>query len=113
MKFVLSFLWLLFPLLSWGGCDALNLIAERYQDLIPSSESVYKVVDTNRVYFYSAPNEECKIKNLFIINGDLINLYAEYKGFSSVVFFKKNGEPVSGWIHSKSILPTSKGDGPE
>lgn len=113
MKTVLFFLWLLFPLLSWGGCDELNLIAERYQDLTPASESVYKVVDTNRVYFYSAPNEECKIKNLFIIKGDLINLYAEYKGFSSVVFFKENGGPVSGWIHSKSILPTGKGDGPE
>lgn len=50
---------------------------------------------------------------IYLLSRGVINLYAEYKGFSSVVFFKENGGPVSGWIHSKSILPTGKGDGPE
>lgn len=94
-------------------CSVINDDAERKQSKILSSESGYVVADTQRVYFYSAPDEACKIKGLFVINGDQVNLYAEYKDFSSVVFFKKDGEPVSGWIHSESVKPTGTGVGPE
>jgi len=98
---------------SWAGCDDVNSVAERYQVLVPTSESGYVVNDTKRVYFYSAPDEKCKIKGLFIVYGDLINLYAEYQGFSSVIFFKENGDSVIGWVHSKSIKTTGTGGGPE
>ncbi|WP_143468265.1 hypothetical protein [Kosakonia pseudosacchari] len=113
MKFIFGLSLLLSSFLSWGGCDEINAIAERHQDLTPSSDSGYVVADTHRVYFYSAPDETCKMKGLFIINGDQITQYAEYKGFSSVIFLKKDGEPVSGWIHSKTIKPTGTGIGPE
>jgi len=89
-------------------CTIINNEAEDKQSKIPPSESGHVVSDTNRVYFYSAPNETCKIKNLFIINGDKVNIYAEYK-FFSLISFKKKGQLVSGWIHSKSIKPTGTG----
>jgi hypothetical protein len=94
-------------------CVAINNDAEGELSKTPSSESVYVVTDINHVYFYSAPNEVCKIKDLFIIKGDTVKLQAEHKGFSSVVFFKKDGESVSGWIHSKSIKSTVTGVGAE
>lgn len=101
------------PFLSWGGCENVNALAEKERYSIPSSESGYVVSDAHRVYFFSAPDDNCKIKGLFIVNGDLVDAYADYKEFSYVIFFKKNGDPVEGWIHSKSIKPTGTGIGPK
>ncbi len=108
----LLFILLLAPLMSWAGCAEINSVAEQNQILIPTDESGYVVNDTNRVYIYSAPNEDCKINELFIVHGDLINAYADYQGFSSVMYFKKNGDTVSGWVHSDSIKSTGTGVGP-
>ncbi|UAN18876.1 MULTISPECIES: hypothetical protein [Enterobacterales] len=108
----LFFVLLFAPLMSWGGCAEINSVAEQNQTLIPTNESGYVVNDMHRVYFYSAPDEGCKIKGLFIVRGDLINVYADYQGFSSVMFFKKNGDTVSGWVHSDSIKSTGTGVGP-
>jgi len=112
MKYGLLFIILFIPIISWGGCVEINSSAEQYQTLNPTNESGYVVIDNSRVYFYSAPDERCKIKGLFIVHGDLVNSYADYQGFSSVMYFKKNGDIVSGWIHSNSIKPTGTGVGP-
>lgn len=112
MRFLLfSFLFLI-SFLSWGGCADINAAAENEQVLIPSYESGYVVSDRERVYFYSAPDESCKIKDVFIVNGDFVNSYADYQGFTSVMYFKKNGDVVNGWVHSKSLKPTGTGVGP-
>ncbi|WP_337262101.1 MULTISPECIES: hypothetical protein [unclassified Serratia (in: enterobacteria)] len=108
-----ALLFLITSFLSWAGCDEINSLAERYQSIISSNESGYVVSGNKKVYFYSAPDEGCKIKGLFIVKGDLVNAYADYKGFSSIMYFKKNGEQVSGWIHSDSIKPTGTGIGPK
>jgi SH3-like domain-containing protein len=100
------------PLSSWGDCKEINAISEQFQSIIPTSESTYVVIGHGKNYFYTAPDESCKLKNLFIIKGDIVNVYAEYKDYSSVLYFKKNGDPVSGWIHSDSIKSTRTGVGP-
>lgn len=108
----LLFTLLLSPVASWGGCAEINSTAEQNQTLVPTNESGYIVNDKSRVYFYSAPDDRCKIKDVFIVYGDSINSYADYQGFSSVIFFKKNGDTISGWVHSDSIKPTGTGVGP-
>lgn len=113
MRFFLFVLFFVVSFLSWGGCNDINALAEKERYSIPSSESGYVVSDEHRVYFFSAPDDNCKIKGLFIVNGDLVDAYADYKEFSYVIFFKKNGVPVEGWIHSKSIKPTGTGIGPK
>lgn len=92
-------------------CNELNNIATEKGVQIPSEKSGYKV-NVGRSYFYTAPNDKCKNKKLFVVNGDLINSYLNYNGFSSVIYFKKNGESVSGWVHTDSITPTGTGIGP-
>lgn len=112
MKTLFLLFFLVCSFSSWGECHDINSRAEIYQNVISTSESGYVVSDNARVYFYSAPDERCKIKDLFIIHGDLVDVYSEYKGFLSVIFFKKNGETVDGWVHSSSIKPTGTGIGP-
>ena len=113
MRLILFLSFLVSSFLSWGECSDINISAEQKQSLNSTAESNYIVKYKSRVYFYSAPDEMCRIKNIFIIKNDVVSVYAEYKGFSSVMFFRKNGDPVSGWIHSDSIEPIGTGVGPK
>lgn len=94
-------------------CSDINKIAAKRQEKTPSDNSGYVIKNAGRTYFYSAPDERCKIKELFIVQGDLVNVYADYNGFSSIMYFKKNGVPVTGWVHSDTLKPTRTGIGPK
>ncbi|EMO5717048.1 hypothetical protein RVW00_002023 [Enterobacter bugandensis] len=94
-------------------CSGANRIAAAMQKKIPSDNSGYVIHNAGRTYFYSAPDESCKIKDLFLVQGDLVNAYADYNGFSSIMYFTKNGDPVSGWIHSDTLKPTRAGIDPK
>lgn len=109
---IIIMLLVILPTYSWAGCDEINNAAEVKQAIVPSDESGYKVTNKGRTYFYSAPDVNCKIDGVFIIHGDSVNVYAEYNGFSSVIFFKKDGSSVDGWIHSNAISATGTGIGP-
>lgn len=93
-------------------CGELNNIATKNGEQISSESSGYKV-SAGRSYFYTAPNEKCKNKDLFIVKNNMVNAYLNYNKFSSVIYFKKNGESVSGWVHTDSITPTGTGIGPK
>lgn len=61
----------------------------------------------NRVYFHSAPANECKIKNLFIIPNDSVVAYQEYKNQNKtwlyVMFIAKDGTDTEGWIQENNL----------
>lgn len=94
-------------------CSNANKIAATKQGKIPTDNSGYVIKNAGRTYFYSAPDESCKIKDLFIVQGDLVNVHAEYNEFSSITYFKKNDAPISGWIHSDTLKPTRTDIGPK
>ncbi|MCG0458849.1 hypothetical protein L6R44_22550 [Enterobacter cloacae complex sp. ECC445] len=94
-------------------CSDADNIAAKKQEKIPSDNSGYVIKNTGRTYFYSAPDESCRIKDLFIVQGDLVNVYADYNGFSSIMYFKKNGNPITGWVHSDTLKPTNTDVGPK
>ncbi|MBV8044014.1 hypothetical protein [Pluralibacter sp.] len=94
-------------------CSDADNIAAKKQEKIPSDNSGYVIKSTGRTYFYSAPDESCRIKDLFIVQGDLVNVYADYNGFTSIMYFKKNGNPITGWVHSDTLKPTKTGVGPK
>lgn len=93
-------------------CGELNHVATEKGERISSEDSGYKV-SIGRAYFYTAPNEKCKSKGVFIVRNDLVNAYLKYNKFSSIIYFKKNGESVSGWVHTDSITSTGTGIGPK
>ncbi|WP_449551247.1 hypothetical protein [Lelliottia amnigena] len=94
-------------------CSNTNKTAPTDQEKIQSDDSGYVIKNAGRTYFYSSPDESCKIEDLFIVQGDLVNVYADYNGFSSIMYFKKNGVPITGWIHSDTLKPTKTGIGPK
>ncbi|BES85902.1 hypothetical protein PEC302107_25010 [Pectobacterium araliae] len=114
MSKIFYFLFFVFSLFSeevFAACGEINSSAEVEQDLFKTSDSGYIVIE--RTYLYSAPNENCKLKNTFLIGGDKIDVYAKYAGFFSMMYLKKNGEPVMGWVHSSSVRPIGVGIGPD
>ncbi len=106
---------LFIPFFSYANsfCDRLNRDVEREQYYINSDESGYKVKTRGRTYFYSAPSEVCKLNHVFIIRSNHVDVQAEYNGYSSVIFFKKDGNPIQGWVKTDSLIPTGTGIGPK
>lgn len=89
-------------------CDEVQINAQQEQDRIPFDESNYKVTSKSRLYFYSAPNEKCKLNDLFIVKGDLVNAYSVYGDFISIMYFQKNGNSINGWVKLNGVAPVSK-----
>lgn len=56
-----------------------------------------------RAYFYSAPNEKCKIDDLFLIPKDKLNLLQNRGAFSFVAYRRQNGELIKLWMKSDRI----------
>ncbi|TLD84804.1 hypothetical protein [Helicobacter sp. MIT 05-5294] len=56
-----------------------------------------------RAYFYSAPDEKCKINDLFLIPKDKINLLQNKGEFSFVAYKRQNGEFIKLWIKSDRV----------
>jgi len=66
------------------------------------------VTGTGRLQFYSAPNERCAMKGVFVIPKDKLISYAQTDdGWTSVMYINpRTGDDVSGWVRSKRLKPT-------
>lgn len=93
-------------------CSKLSTKADDERAIIQSSESGYKASGKGRVYFYSAPSEKCRIKNTFIIPGDLVNAYADFGDYTYIMYFTKDGKDVEGWVRTDRLVETGTGIGP-
>lgn len=93
-------------------CDKFENDRQEQQIIIPSYKSTYKVIADGRLYFYSAPDKECKIKGLFIIKNDIVDAYKIDGDFIFVMFFTKDNKSVEGWVDIRGVAATGSGVGP-
>jgi hypothetical protein len=70
-----------------------------------------KVIGKGRLYFYSAPDTKCRIKNTFIIPNDRVEAYGEYGDFTEVIYWGAKGDGVEGWVPSARLTETRTGIG--
>ena len=59
-----------------------------------------------RLFFYFVPDQACRLAHTFVIAGDTLIAHSEFKGWTSVMFTKPNGDPAMGWVSSKRLRPT-------
>lgn len=106
-------LWVL-PLTTLAAdyCEKVAEQVESNRGLIPAYMSGYKVVGEGRLYFYSAPDQKCKLKNIFIIPGDKVDALADYEDYTFVVYTTAKGKDVEGWVESGRLKETGTGIGP-
>ena len=63
----------------------------------------FAVTDGPRLFFYSAPDAACRLADKFVIAGDSLIGYSEFEGWTSVMFTKPNGDPVTGWVRGERL----------
>ncbi|WP_162982262.1 hypothetical protein [Helicobacter labacensis] len=78
----------------------------RFKDQTLQTYPLKTIGGKDRAYFYSAPNNHCKINNLFLIPRDRVYLLQQQGTFSFVAFRRKDGEIVKLWIKSVSVSST-------
>ncbi|EJM5003072.1 hypothetical protein R4O66_000066 [Salmonella enterica] len=114
IKIILSILLYSFCCYSFANdfCSDLSKKAEKEQAYIDHSMNIFKVVSKTRLYFNSAPSEQCKINNLFLVNGDVVSGYTTLNGYLFASYFKKNGDSVDGWLKLSDLKNTGYTSGP-
>ncbi|MFO1519535.1 MAG: hypothetical protein U1F57_07755 [bacterium] len=89
--------------MAWADCSKLNDEATAKAAAFYPRES-YSVTGSGRLYFYSAPSSECREEKTFVIPGDSLVLYSEYKGWYNVGFFNtKTGNDAFGWVKPERL----------
>ena len=68
-----------------------------------SPRLTYEVAGSERLYFYTAPNEKCINKNSFVILNDVLFTYEEFGAWTQVMFNSKTGEPTFGWVKTQRL----------
>lgn len=112
-----SLIWL--PLLVSMGieaasqCEDIDHNSYRGQVNIKPANSGYEVFGEGRLYFYSAPDDQCISKNIYMVRGDQVDAYAEYNNYLFVIYFTKVGHEVSGWVKKNRLKSTHQGVGLE
>ncbi|WP_145916147.1 MULTISPECIES: hypothetical protein [Dickeya] len=84
-------------------CEGLNLYAADNGKVITGNTSAYTVSGKDRLYFYFGPNDECLNKRVFIVPGDRVTAYREWKGFYSITYYNKAGGMFEGWVKSDRL----------
>ncbi len=88
------------------GCEAFNKSITVEESSIPDNKSERIIIGSERLYFHSAPIEECKAKDLFIVPGDKINATSDYGKFTLIKYNSKSrGVIVTGWVYTDKLKP--------
>ncbi|SQI26960.1 Uncharacterised protein [Salmonella enterica subsp. arizonae] len=67
-------------------CENYGRKSEVSQTYINPDNTSFEVVSTKRLHFFSSPNKDCKIKDLFLVPGDIITGHTEYNGYVSASY---------------------------
>lgn len=86
-----------------ANCENIQRIAqEKETQFIPRQG--YRVNGKGRLYFYSAPDEKCRMKGIFVIGGDELIAYSEYHGWYGIMYMNNNtGDVYQGWVRPERL----------
>lgn len=78
-------------------CENYGRKSEVSQTYINPDNNSFEVVSTKRLHFFSSPNKDCKIKDLFLVPGDIITGHTEYNGYVPASYAKmSHGQSLDG-----------------
>ncbi len=74
------------------------------EEVLYSPPVISEVIGEGRLYFYTAPDEKCQNKVIFVVTSDHLTAYSDYKGWVNVMYINpKNGKDYDGWVLSSRI----------
>jgi hypothetical protein len=81
--------------------------AEQEQAPIADHTSGRGVIGTGRLYFHTAPDKRCRLKETFVVVGDRLEAYADFGEFTSVIYWNPTtGEGTAGWVLTSRMTAT-------
>jgi hypothetical protein len=87
-------------------CNSISKQVEN-EEVFFSPPATHEVIGDERLYFYTAPNDNCRSKDVFVIPGDTLITYTEFKGWYSVMYINpKTGKDYDGWVRSERLKRT-------
>ena len=94
-------------------CPAVYEKAELEKEAIPSEQSVRRVAGEGRLYFHTAPDKQCQLRNVFVVRNDRLEAYAEHGEFTEVIYWNSRTRAgTAGWVVTSRIAETDSGNGP-
>jgi hypothetical protein len=80
-------------------CEAAQLTATSRWLPVESAQAARVVAGTGRAWFHTAPLDECKLPQLFVIPGDVLTVLHTYGDYADVAYRNpRTGREASGWI---------------
>jgi len=105
LRAIFLFLLCSFTTASFGGESECAKLAARSggpeNNYRPPQEAT--VVGKGRLYFYNAPSNECPMKRVFVVPGDVLTVYKSFDGWANVMYIAKNGDDFMGWVLENRI----------
>lgn len=104
MRNIFYIVFLLFSFSAQSECEKMSFSSVKtdHEGVIYGLSDIV-VTSKGRTFFYDFPLEECKSKNVFIINGDKAVSYASHNEFQYINFLDRNGIVHAGWVKSSRI----------
>jgi len=87
-------------------CEAAQITAASRWIPVESAQAGRVVTGTGRAWFHTAPLDECKLPQLFIIPGDVLTVLHTYGDYADVAYRNpRTGREASGWIKLDRLAP--------
>jgi hypothetical protein len=80
-------------------CEAAQLTAASRWLPVATEQAARVITGTGRAWFHTAPLDECKLPQLFVIPGDVLTVLHTYGEYADVTYRNpRTGREASGWI---------------
>ena len=88
-------------------CEAAQLTAASRWLPVAAGQAGRVITGTGRAWFHTAPLDECKLPQLFVIPGDGLTVLHTYGDYADVAYRNpRTGREASGWIRLDRLAPT-------
>jgi len=87
-------------------CEAAQLTAASRWLPVAAGQAARVITGTGRAWFHTAPLDECKLPQLFVIPGDVLTVLHTYGDYADVAYRNpRTGREASGWIRVERLAP--------
>lgn len=88
-------------------CGKVRAAAQEQQVAVAQWQAGRRVAGKARLYFHSAPDGACRLRDTFVVNGDTLQALNEYGTFTEVQYVHpRTGRLTQGWVESGRLEET-------
>ncbi len=94
-------------------CKEIEAAATTNGVRFPGYMSGHSVIGKGHLQFLSAPDKKCDLSGVFILPGESVQAYMDYKGYTLVMYMNpRTGTDATGWVESARLKPNGTGIAP-